>query len=844
MADDTTTRWGTNCNSGAAGTPLPTSMTRINPYSHIPLHSDFYRIGTSIYISDPNGYDMTPDIYHFQFLGHSGDFMFMPDGTVRVFNSDLPHGELKVEFIHPGGLRWSNEVVNPTFVLTTGDGTRYTFGGYVSNIEYALSVNTEAPLNQSWSIVAFRLTRIDAPSGRSVTFSYLQQMQSSLLSQPTYSPKYDGGGNNCASQAYRHYTRTFFPVLTSVTVDGVQRIRFRYQVKTQNEDSSTYYDSFHTVTFGPNGMYLSQEALRLDSVELLDEDGTVVEQATLTPQYETSGTPKMFLSSVTTTKGGTHAFQYNLSQYLTLPKNDTQGTDHWGYWNGKYGFDPRTDVTPNADRYEQMLTNAKNPDPFYSVVGALTRITFPTGGTADIGYEGNVAESGLDEEGQIWEPLSGTFPVGGVRVRELVEKSHPSALADTSRFLYANGFLFNMPRYAFRYPIQHLPANQGDPAVPEYNVTGYNGDVDYSVSGDRFVGYADVTRIHPDHSRTETVFSSYSNGYGDGFGMEDGGQVTGFPLIMKRNVVYAGDKIYCDEYVGNPVTICASTDRRNMRGRPLSVTVRDAAGVLRQRTEYTYIADTVSLGYIYMNNVESFLAMPWKSLCAMQASETMTDYFGGQGLATVRGREYNAYGQVSCESLSSPQQPGETLRTHFVYAHEAGLSNSSIALPSALYSVAKTRTINGTRYLLAGERYTYYNFSVHIKPYQVHRFLYSSPPVISPSIPGAAPFVNLTGDQVFTFQYDPVTLFPTRVDRPGEAWTTYSWTGIHLTGRSENASDNHFSYTWQDLVGLKTLTTPAGTTETYEYDGHGRLYQVKDTDSSVVGVNHYHLTHE
>ena len=316
--------------------------------------------------------------------------------------------------------------------------------------------------------------------------------------------------------------------------------------------------------------------------------------------------------------------------------------------------------------------------------------------------------------------------MGGVRVKEVIDRNHPSARADTTRFLYSDGFLYNMPRYAFRCPIQHLPANQQDATVPEYNVTGYNGDVDYSVSGDRFVGYADVTRIHPDHSRTETV----------------------------------------------------------------------------------------------------------------------TDYFGGQGLATVRGREYNAYGQVACESVSSPQQPGETLRTHFVYAHEAGLSNSSIALPSALYTVAKTRTINGTRYLLAGEYYKYINFSIHIKPYQVHRFFYASPQAISPLIPGAANFTNLTGDQVFTFQYDPVTLFPTRVDRPGEAWTTYSWTGIHLTGRSENASDNHFTYTWQDLVGLKTLTTPAGTTETYEYDGHGRLYQVKDTDGSVVGVNHYHLTHE
>ena len=101
---------------------------------------------------------------------------------------------------------------------------------------------------------------------------------------------------------------------------------------------------------------------------------------------------------------------------------------------------------------------------------------------------------------------------------------------------------------------------------------------------------------------------------------------------------------------------------KQAQGNPASVAEKEnAADTIAPAVEAFPMQVATNGRPDYMNNVESFLAMPWKSLNAMQASETVTDYFGGQGMTTVREREYNAYGQVSCESLSSPQQPGETI---------------------------------------------------------------------------------------------------------------------------------------------------------------------------------------
>ena len=43
--------------------------------------------------------ETTPDIFRFNFLGYSGEFMFTKDGTAKFLNTSHPAGELSVEYI-------------------------------------------------------------------------------------------------------------------------------------------------------------------------------------------------------------------------------------------------------------------------------------------------------------------------------------------------------------------------------------------------------------------------------------------------------------------------------------------------------------------------------------------------------------------------------------------------------------------------------------------------------------------------------------------------------------------------------------------------------------------------
>ena len=96
-------------------------------------------------------YDMEPDIFQFNFLGHSGKFMLGYGGAIHVFDTDTRSSEYRIEV--------------PAYnldqiVIVSGDGTRYTFGSGNAR-EFAGDVTT-----------AWKLSRIDTPSGRSVVFRY------------------------------------------------------------------------------------------------------------------------------------------------------------------------------------------------------------------------------------------------------------------------------------------------------------------------------------------------------------------------------------------------------------------------------------------------------------------------------------------------------------------------------------------------------------------------------------------------------------------------------------------------------------------------------------------------
>ncbi len=835
---DTDVSWGTFCNTMYDPYPTLEMAKKINPFSHIPTQVDYNMPDTILFSLGNANYDMVPDIYHFSFLGHHGDFMLQSDGTFRVFNSDIPSGEIQVELLAPTAVRYQGTLSSPTFVITLGDGTKYTFGGSIPGIEYTGSYNTasQSLVSFSGSATAFRLVRIEAPNGRTVNFNYSSAKQASHRPEPYYSPAYSNGFTQ-ASQQFQMYNSVYFSVLESISVGTSQVVTFSYSSKTSDENASTWFDSATPESsLTPIGLTKAASSLMLTGISVTNRDDESVENAVLTHSFASSGTPKMFLSSVTTMHGGRHLFEYNTSG-KTFPHNDTRSIDHWGWWNGQPAQDIRDIVTFSGSRYNQISGTWRNPSLLCSSAGALTRITYPTGGTTAIEYEGNSADECLDEEGVIYTPVSGSFPVGGVRVRKLSDKESGSANAKETTYSYSDGFLFHMPRYCMQVPIAYICLALGSTASISFTVTGYNADSNYSVCRDGIIGYGKVTATSPDGSYVETQFSSYSGSTADAYKENEL-----YDLIMKKGVISHLDRIDCGTessagiYIAMPVS-----DRKNMRGLPLSVSVYHADGSLRKRTEYTYSSDTVGLNWIYYNNIEYFVRTHWECRSPLLATETVKDYTSdGTCRTTVRSLERNACGQVMKETLSSPDCPGEVTRLYRKYFHESGEAGASSALKGAIHSTARTRTSGGTEYLTGGEKYAYGSPSVHVKPLSATYYAFDTPVTITPSLPALTAITQGT-PTLTSFQYDASTYYLTRTDRPGGGWTTYVWDGTHLASRTDNASGNTTAYTWKDLVGLAGVTYPSGLSETYEYDQNNRLCRILDADGNPVTKFQYNL---
>ena len=126
--------------------------------------------------------DSEPDEFSFNFMGYSGKFYLDHKGAWQV-QSDKP---LKVTLLNPSAPFVSVPISRPGaslngpypkayggFSVITEDGTQYIFGGTASSVEYSIPFYDQqvAP----WFADSWVLTRIIAPDGHEVTFSYARE---------------------------------------------------------------------------------------------------------------------------------------------------------------------------------------------------------------------------------------------------------------------------------------------------------------------------------------------------------------------------------------------------------------------------------------------------------------------------------------------------------------------------------------------------------------------------------------------------------------------------------------------------------------------------------------------
>ena len=363
---------------------------------------------TPIYLKDiySGMGDGEPDLFFFNIAGNSGKFYLGDDGIPVI----LPQQDFKIEYDYTPGLFKSID----GFTITAKDGTKYFFG-------YRNLTGNAIPVERS---LAYSANSGYSNEGKSISSWYLNKIQSADgLHEITLHYK---------AEKYSYFTISMFPVpydeadqnkngstLTKVIIEGVRL------------SSISFFDG--TVSFNPGSLRtdlsgivkditdeanqdnLSQGyegAKSLADIQVSNSSGSFCKKWTFAYDYFIDNNPvnpnitgsqyiqtdkkRLKLLSIQekscdeTVTIPAHVFEYtsktNVANFLTRRLSFAQ--DHWGFYNGETGNTTLIPTYYENEFYE--IPGGKRDSKFPEMrYGALSKITYPTGGSTEFDFEAN-----------------------------------------------------------------------------------------------------------------------------------------------------------------------------------------------------------------------------------------------------------------------------------------------------------------------------------------------------------------------------------------------------------------------------------------------------------------------
>ncbi|MES2279553.1 MAG: hypothetical protein V4592_26200 [Bacteroidota bacterium] len=333
-------------------------------YNNVNVGSD----NTYLTQIDNRTYDAEPDIYSFNFAGHSGKFARIKNRYVL-----FPVQKLKIAGNGSG------------FNITTEDGTIYEFSESESTAVKTSPVSGSLPGFFS----AFYLTRItNAAQTESITLTYTDEGQ--ITQRGAWTQTFIKGDN---------------PSLPGYDPAGkLTTTNLSMPAWVSSKRLATIQSSKYTVTFIPEssarrdvGVHSGLGAYALASINIATNGSTAVKTFHLDHSYfNNSVTPGgvthssfLKLRSVSETVSGSADSLTHHFDYYDGPAEITgfDQVDHFNYYNGKTSFT----MMPNT-----IYPGGANRTPLFSgaVLGSLTKVTYPTGGSTSFEYELNQTNTG------------------------------------------------------------------------------------------------------------------------------------------------------------------------------------------------------------------------------------------------------------------------------------------------------------------------------------------------------------------------------------------------------------------------------------------------------------------
>lgn len=489
-------------------------------------------------------FEREPDIYHFNFMGHSGSFILQPGGRALFYGCNHPAGEYSLSFeIAPGNEEFG------AFTIRTGDGTKYHFergdkckairelDGLRQTFDYSNPDTPGVPKNhdfkesddQLYTTSSWRLACIEAPNGRTAEFAYGQERTSTCI--PTvssmdeetmflknigtnYTPRFVTESQTDCKQYQPTVNLVFAGYVESITIDGALSVEFRYS------DKPSERLEFFPMLYG-----YESSMKRLNTIRIRDSVGHEIKTCNCSYRLDSDNSTKgvTFLKSVAISGEGSYSMSY-IDEDKVFPGIDTYAIDWYGYYNGSeettYSLDSLLNAfIPSDNVVSDILTNKthilsyRKPSVAHAAYGMLKRIGYPTGGYTTYEYEGNSwGKIGYLLEDYEERVRSLDKKTGGLRIKTVCDYYENNSLKQKRAYSYSEksnpdnstGQLLWVPNFykEYQYSI-YYSANQGLPFKEIFRKT-YRGR---SSSDDRV--YA--KQNHIEYPRVvETLYDEYA----------------------------------------------------------------------------------------------------------------------------------------------------------------------------------------------------------------------------------------------------------------------------------------------------------------------------------------------
>lgn len=833
--------------------------------------------------------DEDPDLFFINFLGRSGKFI-IDNVTKKAVAQSFDDWKIDIDYV---GLNTSQFTIN-RIIITDESGVEYYFGqdSLKANPTYDLVTGmSSGPVNENPADLevgyrtAWHLMEIKTPKN-SYTFNYTKEIVR------TFS-KTDIKGNIWREPGTPQQTVYVNPIsLSSTATDQYMLTKISFPEGTLDLVYNTALRQDLKGSRALNSLILKDKKLnQIKKIDLIQSyrtgnlDHSKIHQAVLAKDQLSD--KRLFLNQVNEVDVpgniiASHKLDYNPKE---LPNRHSNSIDQWGYYNGKPNdiniFVPPTDRNVYAAEAE---------------AGILTKITYPTGGTESFFYEDNSVIIPTHLFNVIYPVPQSVNIIGGGRRISRIETNDSNGKITKRKFTYTlnngttSGKLLGIPDYLSIISQKgqifevHGTLSNGIQPMSSFNNAGQVG---YSQVKESFLS-ADDSLLW---AKTYT-FTNYLDG-GEYYKYpyhipDDMGWARGLALgvvssdsngktveSLQNQYSFSGEEIYpyrfYEKYDG---TVISNVYKYGpLPGMPPSqaepnyLLSHNIKSIPMYKPGRYWADSNTSPSASELTDVNIYRTAFFYGGVIKNYQKIKTEYENGIPVKTTTidtANESLNHHQITSENTT--YSDGTSQETSYQYAHEKGnikLINANMVGVPLETKIIKRQNSNDVSGKIISRVETRYDYPLKLFPISV-----SSYDLQNPNIKNLEIFYDLYDSNGNLLQYTTKGEISTVIiwgygktkpiakienakleDIPGSlisAIVTASDTdGQDVPGNNEtgfltaldafrNSLPNYqiTTYTYDPLIGVRSITQPSGIREVYLYDSANRLKEIREDNQA------------